>query len=466
MPMNIYELLRRKKLHPPRNPLRELSKLSLVGLKELLEEIDEAIRQSDLITVGTADNGPFNFTASPYAVGFSGPCIRWECKLARADEFLRYAILYADAVALPNEFSYYARADRFTPAQLELLRNQLSGDILVLWRIKPLIDAGIAAFVPNAIGLCDEHGRQLEATWDLVESKLIRAAKSLQRKMTPDTRVKLVANKEGIKYDVSLPSQFFETNYRTVESVQPPDWLTRTRNYKTAYRSGNLVELSTKQIERFGVVEKELLDILTKARGYLFSRMFMSSKFLTSRPADALLLDQALADESLRQVSRNIKENIPLKMPIIQGVDARTLLKIRHQDYDAFLNYRSAIVEIENEYQKKRKNLSRADAVGLYEDVIYPNLRRLEAKANIIKRELRSSAAKRVVIAATIATTGIVLGLLPHDAARVLEIVGACEMIRPVADLWKSTGIPDEVKSDPFYFLWNVERYNKHATRH
>jgi len=464
MPAKVFELLRKKKLHSLQNLKNELGKMSLARIKDLSDEISDASRELDLARVGPADESAFNFTVSPDA--FLGPCIQWECKLARADEFLRYAILYADAIALPNIFARYSHVDDLTPIQLDLLQYRLLGDILVLWKLKPIIDAGIAAFVPDTITLCEEHSRELETTWDSIERRLIRSAKSLQHKIAPDTQMALRANEQGITYSIGLPKQFLENNYISLEPEPPPEWLRRTRNYKTAYQSGEFAQLSPRQIERLGAILPSLLEIRVPARTYLFSRIFMSSKYLTSRPVDALLLDDALTDPKLRQVSRNISECIPLKMPIIEGVDARTLLKIRHQDYDAFLNYRSAIVEVESEYIKRKRKLSKADALGLYEDVVFPNLRRLEVKANMIKRELRSSASKRIVVAATLAVAGIALGILPHDATRVLEIVGACEMIGPVADLWKSTGTPNEVKSDPFYFLWNIERYHRHAVRH
>ncbi len=214
------------------------------------------------------------------------------------------------------------------------------------------------------------------------------------------------------------------------------------------------------------MVTVSLLDNLPWVRMYTFSRLFMTSKFLTSRAADALLFDTTITDGNLRGINRNIKESIPLQMPIFRGVDAKTLLKVREHERDAFLNYRSKITEMETEFRKKGKGFTKADALGIYEDIIHPELLRLKLRTRSIQRDLRAGAARKVAVAMTLAVAGLALGFLPQDVARVLEILGGCELIGSGANLIKSVGIPEEVKSDPFYFLWNVERYRKHARRH
>jgi hypothetical protein len=147
-------------------------------------------------------------------------------------------------------------------------------------------------------------------------------------------------------------------------------------------------------------------------------------------------------------------------MPLIIGTDTKDLLKVRQQDYDAFINYRVSISKIEKEF-KNGRNFTEYDAQELYEDVVYPSLQRLESKAESLKRELQSSVAKKIIIATTMASMGIALGLIPDEVVKVLEVIGACEVINVAVDVWKSTDTPNTIRNEPFYFLWKVSKHHK-----
>ncbi len=240
----IYEVLKKRKLRTIESTIKELSKLSGNQVKDLCRDISAAIRERDLSRVRPAEESPFNFTASPHAVGFKGPCIDWDCKQARADEFMRYAALYADVVALPDVFPHYAKSSDLSPSQLDMQKFALAGDIAVLWNLKPLIDAGIAAFVPSSVALCNECGKKLESTWDDMEEKLISAAQSAQRGIASQTQMVIIANEEGYNFTLRLPDELSESIQFSIDPAQPPAWLAKTSSYKTAVRNGQPVQLS------------------------------------------------------------------------------------------------------------------------------------------------------------------------------------------------------------------------------
>ena len=73
-----------------------------------------------------------------------------------------------------------------------------------------------------------------------------------------------------------------------------------------------------------------------------------------------------------------------------------------------------------------------------------------------------TSAASKIVISAIFASAGIALGILPPNVSQVLQIIGACETIRAAADLWKATSPTEEIRTDPFFYLWRVQRHERH----
>ena len=206
--------------------------------------------------------------------------------------------------------------------------------------------------------------------------------------------------------------------------------------------------------------------MLVWARMYLFSSVFIQSHFVASRPADPLLFDNALEGEQQKLASKNIRENIHLKFPIIQGAEIADLLNVRSSERDAFLNFRAKMVGLEGELRSKGDEITAEVARSIYEDLVFPELDKLEAKVNSIKRDLRSSAARRLAIVSTFAVIGFASGLLPGQVGALLEVVGACEVAETAVDLWKSVGVPEAVRQDPFYILWNIRRYREHAESH
>jgi hypothetical protein len=461
MASDVFELLERKNLNVSRDFKFEILKLSENDMHDLSEEISESLRKTDLAHIGPVESKVFNFTASPYTVGFMG-CTNTACKVSQAREFVSYSILYADSVALPNVFPIYSQLPNLSSSQFEEYRLHFASDILVLWELEPIIRAGLAAFVPKDIATCKECGDKLESSWNSIENKMIKAFANLESEISSKSRLIMTPTENGIVKQLILPQELYNQVLISIDPEESPKWLANTRKYKRAINSGEPFELTAKQIEKSGIIKFVLYDFLDWARVYMFSRVFMQSKFLTSRPVDGLLFDALIDNPELRWTSRNIQESLPLKIPTFKGVDAKILLRIREDDFDSFLNFRSKIVEIENEYRKKNGIITKSDAEELYEDVVYPSLIHLETKTKAIQGELRKKVARNISIAIALVFAGISTGLIPNDLSLVLKAIGGCELVKTASDLWKSTEVPEEVRSDPFYFLWNVDKYKNH----
>ena len=429
------------------------------------EALNDAVASSDLLHIGPADESVFNFTASPSSIGFEGPCIHFDCRLARVDDFVRFVALYADTVAIPNALPSYCGTDAPTPDALEVTRYSFAGDLLVLQRLEDLFEHKIAVFVPDSVELCENHGRLFESTWSQVETALTSAARSAWGELLPMTRVEIRVSEAGVQYSVLYPKGYFEGDQTSLVPVEPPDWLRDTECYKRSLESGEYVDLSPNEIERLGFGEAELLGLLPWARIYLFSSMVTPSKFLTSRPVDSLLLEHALPTEELRYSSRSLSEAIPLRMPMLEGVSASALLRVRESDYEAFLSYRRKIMQVESEYTKRHGVVDAKAARQMYEDIIYPGVESIDAKLKSLRRELATGAMRRIAVVGTVATIGLASGMLPADAADVLKLVSGCGVVDAATKLWKAASIPEEVKGEPFYFLWKVKRVRKHRQR-
>jgi len=94
----------------------------------------------------------------------------------------------------------------------------------------------------------------------------------------------------------------------------------------------------------------------------------------------------------------------------------------------------------------------------MFEDIIYPGIDQVDIKLRSLRTEFGKDAIKKLAITAAVLTIGVSTGLLPPNLENLIQIAGACEIIDSATSIWKALEVPDEVKRDPFYFLWKVRQ--------
>src|SRR5208282_1250864 len=118
------------------------------------EELDDALDQdAGSVQCVSAMGDPFNFVASASMRGDFG-CSSWECRLEKAKLLARYAALYTDRTVVPLPLGRFRAA-----AELQV-RERLSGTILCVQQLRPLVEAGIVDFARQEFPYCDKHLRQ------------------------------------------------------------------------------------------------------------------------------------------------------------------------------------------------------------------------------------------------------------------------------------------------------------------
>ncbi|MFI7123656.1 hypothetical protein [Amycolatopsis sp. NPDC049868] len=145
---------------------------------------------------------------------------------------------------------------------------------------------------------------------------------------------------------------------------------------------------------------------------------------------------------------------IEIGMPILCGVSAADLLKIREDEADAFERFRSALRAAINETVKQRgKRDVNAVAVTVLNDFLVPALHDIDQRLNVARKILSRKSAANLTVGSAAVTVGIIAGiplLLPAGIA--------LGMMAPGVNLGKYLEEKGEVELSDMYFLWKLQR--------
>jgi hypothetical protein len=122
---------------------------------------DQAVAASEQYETDPTKHDPTQFTVYPESgldlFSHEGACERLRCRLGYVDRFARSLGLLADRIVLSDTFTtQILRMGRATNVALDRLLD----DVLVLQRLRPLIDAGIVVFEVPLYLLCEDCGKE------------------------------------------------------------------------------------------------------------------------------------------------------------------------------------------------------------------------------------------------------------------------------------------------------------------
>ena len=145
-------------------------------------------------------------------------------------------------------------------------------------------------------------------------------------------------------------------------------------------------------------------------------------------------------------------------VPLIGEVELDNIIKLRQSDGMAFKGYRSKMNSILSEYDKlDRKRMSE-----IQKDVIRPELDAMEQTLCKNKKSLIKSTAQDLVLIGGSIGIGIFTGLLPIDYSAVVGMIGGISSISNILDKAKKSFTKEEIKSNSFYFLYELQdKYKK-----
>jgi hypothetical protein len=388
-----------------------------------------------------------NFLPSASLRGSSG-CADWECRLGKVDVLARYAALYSDKAIVPIKLRLPdvkggRPAGPFSPYY------DLEGSLLSVIRLRPLIEAGLVVLVPEELHFCERH-------WDEAvpeHREIRRAARRLANKSLCDFSV---TYEHSPALGLPLlrfegPDRFLEHGsiIRTLSSV--PSWVPKR---KTAP-----LKLSQDLLRKHGVVTSLFQVMANDAILQSYFGPAFNARYVTNLPGEIeffSLLNER--DELARQTSA-LCARLTHTVPMLTDIPIERVLRLRREEPEAFLSYRSALTDIVKTYVSSRKSVGDAEAKDIYTDLLKPQLDLLQAKAKNTRSNQVKKSMLKVAASSALVALGIYGGVLPANLGELVKMIGGFNVAKDLAEaLGAIEKNPLEVRNHNLYFLLRLRQ--------
>ncbi len=381
----------------------------------------------------------FDFFASSQLSGGPAPCMHLNCRMGQANSLSAFAALYADRVLVRNPFGKYEAA----PATSSV-RDFLADDVRILYRLRPLLDAGLMEVATERFHICGRCLERLMKDEKPLRERFSEAGDFLKQEITNNVEFSLT-ELENVPYiDASGLEDFLGQRVVIVSST---DALHKT------WSRGGQHKLTPKELTDLGIIEHLIQPVISDMFMSHWYGHFYGANYITDRPADFRLLAVS-GDEDLIVRNNALYEGLAHVLPVLRTADLSTLVKLRNKEREAFEVYRDALSRVLRSL--KDENDPEAVRQALNEEV-RPEINKINSVVKNFQRDAQASLITRSLITTGFVGIGLFSGLLPPDIGGLLAALGGYHFVRDVGKKireWKST--PSLARENRYYFLWKA----------
>lgn len=387
-----------------------------------------------------AEYSPYSFAPSMDVSGFGG-CSGLNCKMQRANKFIKFSSLYSDHIYLIVNSITNPHSMDLTDENMNYYRSELINDYSLILVYSDLIREGIARIIPSHFSVCPDcfakqvcNIRDFDALKPLVQEYTTKAIMEVSG---------YYKNQDiGFVRLGNLPELF-------------PD-----HDGFFAFQGGIISELC-KKISSFpyvvsdqelihDLIESHLFHNYVTARFEAFISSAYQSKYITSKISDKALIESSSA--------KVIGNSFPLifEMPFLENIHPKAILELRKSEHDAFNEYRIAIDQASKHYITSSNN---AECRDIYDDVIYPAFVKLDAMLERTKKAHRIKTFCEMAVVSSTVTLGVMSSAIPKDPLAIAAAVGGSEVLLSQLGnvMERKLNSGNELEQQDFYFLWKLK---------
>lgn len=449
----LYQYLRSKGL-ASRNGIRQESVQKLTHIK--IENVARELNGICLEKSGRRRIPTFKHFASLALGGSREECTVLKCRQKKLDALSRFAIMYSDRVFIKS-FITDSCDSGSTP--INVLRNGFHDDLQLLWLIRPLIESGDISFIP-ALGcicrncICEKFGVDLEQ---------IKRLDGLHRKLANDflekTSLTIRRNDNEI-FGIGQkgPEPYFPHGFQGQILTGLPKPLRRRPNIlKKLLRDGKITASHTLQKE-LGVHREMAGRIVNNTLYGLIAANSYEAPLLTHNPLHISCLNELSGDAKLVDRNSIAFEALTSHVPFLPDISLKNLLKLRYREKECFILYRAALNRTINEFKCSGSGFTKHNAKELYDDVLAPELVRMDRKVKQATKDLRTTAGRAVVSTVGAISFGLYASIINPSAVPIVAAIGLAKVASDIVKIMATGDGEKAIANEGMYFLWKTKQ--------
>jgi hypothetical protein len=394
--------------------------------------------------------------------GARDECWESSCRIKEIDELARFAALYSDRVFIHNFLTDNAPILGHAPEEDSgEFRQELWDDILILLRIRPLIEKDVIVPYTPASGICPWcYAKRVFGSG--ADRRLDRAMKSLSHTLFEQMSVNAILDDYGFGLSFDTPADLFRHDTHVQDRDQIPPIISSKPRLMSRLRAGESVPLSVETRRKLGLHKIEANAVLASIRYQMSVAAALQTSFLIDRDVDMNILKYISRNDELEQRNRIAARHLQSMVPFVGDVPVSKLIQLRQREEESFIRFRSALDTAMKEVTAQKSSFTERDARSIYSDVIAPEIARLDQKVREAKRDLVKVPVTSAIATVAVIIFGLYSGMVPSELKEIASILGLTKvMYDTVSKTVEYVDAEKSIRPEKFYFLWKV----KHQAR-
>jgi hypothetical protein len=425
--------------------LAEIDDFDKKKIVRLYEHLYSAVRDTQAIIPQLEEEtiDPFTFIASA-SMRAESTCWEWLCRIQKLDFLGRYAALYANTVTVPLPLREPSRI-----TNVDWAKSLISHSGLTLLSLRPLVDQGYVVPAVMVTQHCEHTGPWVDEMIRLTHEVADDAAKKMTARFHASYQLPEKSPTGRSTIYVRGPEDFVEHGSLVELFDEGKNW--RPRSWK--FNRVGKHELSGPK--KTDVVRRILHQIATDTTFYLAFGRTHNARYLTDRRGEAFLLELLTEDDEIEANNAALNAYMKHSLPLLGDLSLATLLRIRKEERDSFVRYRSALQRLLDNAAKQNHRIGKAEVQEIFKQQIEPQLLKMKSELHQEQRRQR----KRIVggLATLGASVGLgafggVVPLLAKAAAVAATAMVGGRLLSKAAEAKCEHGATLKEKND-FYFL-------------
>ncbi|MBN1123626.1 MAG: hypothetical protein JXA82_01365 [Sedimentisphaerales bacterium] len=446
----IYDILRKKNfINRGKVQISTIHKLTTLQIHNLADEIHAVIKRNKRV-----QDVYMTHSASRELSGDASPCSSLECRKKHMNKLSRFAALYSDCVYIP---SFFIKHKTFRGKDaIDQQRYHLFNDLYLLQQIQPLIECGYIRlyYFPDSIcksclgEICEDKHLPVKV------KKIINHISGKYQ-----SHLDVHYGKRGNEYFMRINAPYPFLEHKTFRlSKKPHPELKKRKRLLSRVDHGEVIKASKTLINSIGVLKNLAGNNVWNAILAHYCSISFKTAFVTENELDVESATMLHQDESIKRVNSIMAQHFTTFVPCVDDLSLKETIKLRKNEEDSFIQFRSALKEIISETVRAKGKFDMRDAKELYGDVLEPAICNLQIKVKQAKRKHLKKAYRNASGLIGSIAIGVLCGVIRPDIVPILGLLG----IKPVAEMISSTmAIQDGsevIQNERFYFLWKMHQ--------